>query len=226
MPSFVNSPVPTKASERRAADVLTVWNRKLHYYIGLYLLLFLWLFSFTGLLLNHPKWTFAEFWANRRQSTFDQQIQPPPPGTDVLQAKDIMRQLDLHGELEWTKTRSDLRHLDFRVSRPGHIVEVKTDLERNRAAIQQIDLNAWGIMRILHTFTGVRMADPINQREWSLTILWALCMDAFALGLILMVLGSVYMWWIQPQKRRLGLVALGLGIFTCGFFVIGLRWLF
>jgi len=30
------------------------WNRKLHFYTGLFLLFFLWLFAFSGLLLNHP----------------------------------------------------------------------------------------------------------------------------------------------------------------------------
>jgi hypothetical protein len=32
------------------------WNRKLHYYLGLYFLFFLWLFSATGLMLNHQQW--------------------------------------------------------------------------------------------------------------------------------------------------------------------------
>lgn len=211
---------------RRLTDLLTVWNRKLHYYTGLYLLLFLWLFAFTGLILNHPRWTFAEFWPTRVQSTFDRQIAPPPPGADLIQAQDIMRQLGLRGEIEWTKTRPDTTTLDFRVSRPGHIYEVKTDLKEYRAAVQQIDLNSWGVIRLLHTFTGVRMQDTRNQRDWIITSIWAFSMDAVALGSILMVLGSFYMWWIQPQKRRAGLIAAGLGVMSCGFFVFGLRWLY
>ena len=42
------------------------WNRKLHFYFGLFLLFFTWLFAFTGLLLNHPTWSFAESWTNRK----------------------------------------------------------------------------------------------------------------------------------------------------------------
>lgn len=204
---------------------LSAWNRRVHYYLGLYLLLFLWLFSFTGLLLNHPRWTFAEFWPNRRQTSLELRIQAPPPGGDLIQAKDIMRQAGIHGEIEWTRSRSDPNRLDFRASRPGHSFEIKADLQQGRATIQRIDLNAWGVARILHTFTGVRMADPTNQRDWSMTTLWVLCMEALALGLILMVLSSIYMWWNLAQKRRLGLVALSLGILCCGLFVSGLRWL-
>jgi hypothetical protein len=226
MPSSNEQPASGRMSTRRLAGAIVAWNRRLHYYIGLYLLLFLWLFLFTGLLLNHPQWTFAEFWANRAQSSSGQPIQHPPPGGDLVQARDIMRQLGIHGEIEWTKTRSDLSRLDFRVSRPGHVFEVNTDLKQNQATVQRIALNAWGVARLLHTFTGVRMSDAVNQRDWSMTTTWALSMDALALGSILMVFSSLYMWWGQPQNRRWGLVAAGLGVLSCGFFVFGLRWLF
>lgn len=206
-------------------DSLALWNRRLHYYLGLYLLVFLWLFSFTGLLLNHPKWTFAEFWQNRKQSSSTPQIQPPPPASDLVQARDIMRQLGIVGEIEWTRARTDSNRLDFRVSRPGQILEIKTDLQRNRAEIQRIDVNGWGVVRILHTFTGVRMGDSVNQRDWTMTTLWALSMDGLALGMILMVATSLYMWWALKQKRRLGLAVLSLGTLSCALFIVGLRWL-
>lgn len=225
MHSSTNQAARGTTPARLPAGALSAWNRRLHYYIGLYLLFFLWLFSFTGLLLNHPKWSFAEFWPNRKQSSFELPIQPPPPGGDLEQARDIMRQAGVRGEIEWTRTRADPSRLDFRASRPGHIVEIKTDLQQNRATVQRIDLNAWGVMRILHTFTGVRMADPANQRDWSMTTLWAFCMDALALDQILMVLSGIYMWWDQKRKRWLGLIALGAGALSCGLFVIGLRWL-
>ena len=210
---------------RQMRNVLSSWNRRIHYYLGLYLLLFLWLFAFTGLLLNHSRWTFADFWPNRHQTSLQLPIQLPPPGGDLIQAQDIMRQAGVHGEIDWTRSPSDTSQLNFRVSRPGHIYEIKADLKQRRATIQRIDLNAWGVARILHTFTGVSISDPTNRRDWSMTTLWVLCMDALALGLILMVLSSIYMWWIQKQKRRLGLFALSLGVFSCGMFVIGLRWL-
>ncbi len=226
MPSSNEQPASGRMPARRLAGAMLAWNRKLHYYVGLYLLLFLWLFSFTGLLLNHPQWTFAEFWTNRKQSTFGQQIQHPPQGGDLIQARDIMRQLGIHGEIEWTKTRSDLSRLDFRVSRPGHIFEISTDLAQNRATVQRIDLNAWGVIRLLHTFTGVRTSDAVNQRDWSMTTIWALSMDALALGVIFMVFSSLYTWWNRTQYHGWGLAALGLGVVSCGFFVFGLRWLF
>ena len=214
---------PEAPPTRRTVDVFDVWNRKLHFYIGLFVLLFLWLFAFTGLLLNHPRWTFADFWPNRHQSSFERTIVAPPAGGDLVQATDIMRQTGVRGEIEWTRSRSDLNRLQFRVSRPGHILEIKADLQQNRVTVQQIDLNGWGIAHILHTFTGVRIGDKTNSRDWIMTTIWALSMDAVALGSILMVFSSIYMWWTQKRKRWMGLLALSMGTVICGLFVIGLR---
>lgn len=142
-----------------------LWNRKLHSYLGLSLLFFVWLFAFTGLLLNHPQWRFAEFWEHRQQTTYERDIEPPAAASDLALARKLMPQLGLRGEIEWTRTRSDASRLDFRVSRPGHIYEIKTDLTRKKAAIQRIELNSWGVIRILHTFTGVRLEDARNGRD-------------------------------------------------------------
>src|SRR5437764_6608656 len=87
------------------------WNRKVHYYLGLYFLFFLWLFSLTGLLLNHS-WKFAEFWPNRRISISDRPIRPPAQADDLHETKDLMRQLGLDGEVEWTAARNDPGHLN------------------------------------------------------------------------------------------------------------------
>jgi len=220
MPSADESP------RSGVAQAAGLWNRRLHWYTGLYFLFFLWLFSFTGLVLNHPKWTFADFWPARKQSTFERAIQPPPSGSDLVQAKDVMRQTGIEGETEWTKLRSNPNRFEFRVSRPGHIVEVAADFERSRATVHRIDVNAWGAMRMLHLFTGAPAAEPRNQRDWVLTTVWALSMDALSVGLIVMVLTSAYMWWPQRRKRALGLAALGAGIVSCGLFVFVLRWLF
>jgi len=61
---------------RKAAAVLEAWNRRLHYYLGLYFLLFIWLFSFTGLLLNHPRWSLSRI-PNDANPAYERPIEPP-----------------------------------------------------------------------------------------------------------------------------------------------------
>ena len=148
------TPFPERR-ERRAIDRFLVWNRRIHYFIGLYLLFFSWLFVFTGLLLNHPRWQFAEFWPNRVQRTIETAVQSPAGTTDVERARDVMRQLSLNGEIQWPAAQPAGGPFAFQVSRPGLIVDVKVDLATGRATQQRNELNESGILHLLHTFTGV-----------------------------------------------------------------------
>ncbi len=204
------------------------WNRRLHFHAGLLLLLFLWLFALSGLLLNHPSWSFAESWKNRAEKTVEQALTPPGPelGGDLGQAQEIMRQLGIVGEILWTTTRTDPTQFEFQVRRPGHFYFIKVDWKRGLATVRHSQVNLWGVIKVLHTFTGVQMEDARQSRDWALTTLWAFSMDGVAAGLIFMVLSSLYMWWVLPGKRVAGVVALGVGSLACGLFCVGLRWLF
>jgi len=195
--------------DKPQSNTFPAWNRRIHFCLGLYFLLFLWLFSFTGLLLDHGGWSFAEFWPQRKQSQSAHKIVAPPAGSDLEQARDIMRQLGIRGEIDWTQSRNDQSRLNFCASRPGTILEIRADLQQGRAEVQSIELNGWGVIHILHTYTGVGRADDVNDRDWLMTKILAFSMDALAGGLIVM---------------RLGLVILGLGTVTWGWFVAGLRW--
>ena len=200
------------------------WNQKIHIYLGLYFLVFLWLFAVSGLLLNHG-WKFAEFWPQRKESRREQAVAMPGVGTDLLRAQDLMRQLGLAGEIEWTAARPTPERFDFRVQRPGRTVDVRVDVAKQSAAVQEIRVNGWGVFRTLHTFTGTRANAPTAARDWWLTTLWSLSMDALAAGLILLVLTSIALAFERREKWRGAAVALGLGVGACGFFVFGLRWL-
>jgi len=204
------------------------WNRKLHFYAGLFLLFFMWLFALSGLVLNHPSWSFTEFWSNRKQTNYEHTLTALGPDVkgDLGQAHEIMSQLGIEGEILWTTTRTEANYFDFQVRRPGRFFFIKADLARKRVTVQQSDVNLWGVIRALHTFTGVQLDDPRNNRDWALTSLWAYSMDAVAAGLIVMILSSWYMWFELPQKRLPGAVVLGLGSLMCGLFCVGLRWLY
>jgi hypothetical protein len=204
------------------------WNRKLHFYAGLFLLFFMWLFALSGLLLNHPSWNFAESWKNRKDTNYEREIAAPGPEVkgDLGQAREILRQLGIEGEILWTTTRTNANQFDFQVRRPGHFFFIKADLAQQRVTVRHGVVNLWGVIKVLHAFTGVQMDDPRQSRDWALTSVWAYSMDGVAAGLIFMVLSSLYMWWEFPQKRLLGAVVLGLGSLICGLFCIGLRWLF
>jgi len=231
LPSEVeNSPVSevstAGARSQGWSDKLEIWNRKIHYYSGLYLLLFIWLFSFTGLVLNH-QWEIHNFWAKRHESTFTQKIVPPTETGMVEQADDLIRQLHIRGEVTISSSKPNPGVLDFRVFKPGLLSDIQVDLVKQQATVHQIRINTWGFLESLHTFTGVKRTDPNAQRNWVITKMWSFWMDAVALGLIVMVLGSYYMWYRLKRKNHLlGWITLAAGFALCGFFVVGLAWLY
>ena len=204
---------------------LEALNRKLHYYLGLYFLFFLWLFSLTGLLLNHPQWRFGEFWPQREETRFEKAIEPTSARSDLDRATNLMHQLQVTGEIDWPNRKQEPGRLEFNVNRPGRMHRISADFQAGRVSVQQIDINAWGVMNVLHTFSGTRANNPNAKRDWVLTTVWVVAMDALAAGLLLMVLSSYVMWCQLKQKRRWGLVALTAGVISCGFFVAGLNWL-
>jgi hypothetical protein len=198
-----------------------VWTRRLHTWVGLYFLLFLWLFSVSGLVLNHSKWAVAQFWKARRESTAARAIRVPDTAGDVAIARALMRQLAIAGEIGETKRRPD-GAFAFDVVKPGRIVRVEARLDSARATVTTTRLNAWGVLDALHKLTGVKIDAPARTRDWMWTRVWSAAMDALALGLVFLVVSAVYLWYRLPAKRRVGLVALGLGVAGCAFFLYGL----
>src|SRR2546425_9492529 len=167
-------------------------------------------------------------WTSREETNYERDITVPSADVkgDLAQAHDILKQLKIEGEIMWTTTRTDPNQFDFQVRRPGHFFFIKADLAQKHVTVRQAEVNQWGVIKALHSFTGVQMDDPRNSRDWALTSLWAFSMDAVAAGLIFMVLSSWYMWFELPQKRLPGAIVLGLGSLICGLFCLGLRWLF
>lgn len=222
-PTIASSPAPSRLRVR-----LEGWNRRLHYYAGLFLLFFLWLFAGTGLVLNHPGWNFANYWESRRETTYERALAARglELRSDLAQAQEILRQLGIEGEILWTTPGTNGNPSEFQVRRPGHIFFIKTDPARTRATVRQTEVNLWGVTKVLHTFTGVQVDDARQSRDWGLTTVWAFAMDAVAAGLIFMVLSSLYLWWERPETRLSGAIALGLGTLICGLFCVGLRWLY
>jgi hypothetical protein len=206
---------------RRVGAVVETWNRRLHYYLGLYFLLLVWLFSFTGLLLNHPRWPLSRI-PNEPTAPYERTIASPSGDTDLARAIDVVRQLGLRGEIDWPQASQAPGRLDFNVTYPKRATQVRADLARNRATVQQVDRSFWSAFRISHTFSGSRYNSPGTSRDWMLTSVWVFAMDALAAGLLVMVLGSYYMWFRLKPKRTLGWIVLTAGCLSCALLVFGL----
>ena len=201
-----------------ATNVVERWNRKLHYYLGLYFLFFLWLFSLTGLMLNHQQW-FRNLY-ERTQTSYDSTIEGPAGDTRLEQTRDVMRQLNLVGEIDWPAAQP-VAHIDFTVARPNGSAQVRVDINAKTAYVRELTNGHLHAFQIFHTFSGSRFTQPESQRDWFMTSVWVFAMDALAAGLIVMVLGSYYMWWTLKKRKSLGVAALAAGFAVCALFVAG-----
>jgi hypothetical protein len=204
-------------SSRSLLNRVTRWNQRLHIYAGLYLLVFVWLFAVSGLVLNHPKWAFAQFWPNRRESTTELSVQLPAAATDLARARGLMEQLGLSGEVDQIKVSAG--RFEFRLMTPDRITTVGVDLASSRARVQQISVNGWGVLSALHHLTGVHTDLPDLTRNSAATRLWSIAMDLASGGLLLMVLGGLYIWLQRRERLVPGLAALLLGLLACGLFL-------
>jgi hypothetical protein len=203
----------------------TVLNRKVHYFLGLYLLFFIWLFALTGLILNHSALEFLRPKPVAVAASWEKELQQPLGNNTLADAKQVMRELGIAGEIQWLATPATGDRFDFRVNRPGTNYDIKVDLKTSRAAVQRSHTDTWSIMRLLHTFTGVRATDAKNNRDWILTTIWALSMDAVAIGLLVTAATGAWIWFAAGSKRLPGFIALATGFIVCGWLVVGLRWL-
>jgi len=206
---------------RYLSGVLEAWNRRLHYYLGLYFLVFLWLFSFTGLLLNHPRWALSRI-PNEAKPAYERNIDAAVGATDIERANDMIRKLGLRGEIDWPQSAPAPGTLEFNLAYPKQAFQVRVDLALNRATVREIDRSFWSALKISHTFSGSRYNANGTSRDWLVTSLWVIAMDALAAGLLVMVFGSYYMWYRLKRQRTLGWLVLALGFASCALFVFGL----
>ncbi len=206
---------------RRFSQLLKVWNTKLHIYFGLFSLWFLWLFAVSGVVLNHPLW----FNEPPTRSEFEQLVELPTGKGDLAIAKLLMDQLGISGEIIFMVPEKD--HLTFRVYRPNRRRVVDVDLQSRRVVVRTAVPNSWNVLGALHTATGVRTIwkEPEPERDWAMTQVWSFSIDAVCVGVIFLVLSSLYMWYQLKQKRLLGSVVLGLSTLSCAFFIWGLSWI-
>lgn len=197
------------------------WNRKFHIYAGLFLILFILFFSFSGLLLNHSEWKFASFWKERKETEIIIPVTiPVNPDTAAL-LQHFMKQLNITGEINNVKLTPG--NINFRVVKPGTSEDIHIDLNSRFSVRREMKYNLWGKIRILHTFNGSDKVNPEVQPNWLLTRIWRLTMDAVSIGLIFLCISSWIMWYKIRKNYSIGLIALIMGIAGAVFFVFLLR---
>jgi hypothetical protein len=200
------------------------WNRKIHIYLGLYMLLFLWLFSLSGLFMNNPAWFVpenpkpGEMQPNREQRT--DQVTLLDTDDRLEKAWDVMEQLDLRGEIYFLRPSPE-GTFAFLCMRPNVRNFVNVTVATGETTINHVtpkEGRRFGyIINQMHVFTG-NLGE--RQRDWLPIKIWSFSMDALSVGLIVLVLSSLYMGWISTHRTGV-VISFVLGMVVFVYFMWG-----
>ena len=120
----------------------------------------LWLFSLTGLFLNHPQWAVNEYRANTEWIEAAVAV-TSPGGEDPLEnANHYLRELSLEGELIGVRELKEKHEFRFDVLRPGYKVRVRIDQQSGTAKVSRQKFDGYGMLNQLHTFTAMKCLIP------------------------------------------------------------------
>jgi hypothetical protein len=192
---------------QRESKNLYFWSRKFHIHLGLFLLLFIWLFSLSGL----------GFWDERKETLT---ITPVLINSNLDSAallKSILRQLKISGEISGVCLAQD--SIDFRVSKPGHERNLHINMKDGTCIQKEMTFNVWGKLRTFHTFNGVNKDNPNIRPNWVITRIWQFSKDVIAIGFIVLCISSWIMWYKLRKKFWWGLPILILGFAITIYFI-------
>ncbi len=196
---------------------LTKWNRKIHIYLGLFLLLFIWLFGLSGMLLNNH-WDFANSWQKKEVTSYDKIIEISKERNKHILAGEIMDKLNMGGSIYNLKYSSDSGSLGFVASKPGMRYEVQAGLVDGKIAIKETKLDEWEVIRSMHKLRNPTRNEEGERYQPVWAFIWSISMDIVSIGLIIICLGGWYLWLEAGRKRiYLGLISITGGFVLCAY---------
>jgi len=198
---------------------LIKWNRKIHIYLGLFLLLFIWLFGLSGLLLNHH-WEFANSWEKREVISYDKSIEISGERLRHILVNEIMDKISLNGSIVNLRYSTDSAQLNFIAVKPGLRYDIQAGLNDGKVMIKETKLDQWAIMRTLHTSRNPTLEEQNERYPNVIASIWSFSMDIVSVGLIIICFGGWYLWWQVGRKRfYLGLISITGGFILC-FYIL------
>jgi len=188
---------------------LYAWIRDLHFYLGLLLCPFILVFAVSTLLLNHPGQRPPE--GSNRNTLTQQSVQIDTldgVGT-VEQARNILGQLAITGEIDCVRHMAKEERLLIPVTKPGEVTTVEVDHKTKTATLRRQSQGLGATLIYLHKMLG-----PHNVKvrgNWVYTMWWAVVADGVVYALRFLTLSGLYLWWMLKGERKVSWTLLGAG---------------
>jgi hypothetical protein len=187
------------------------WTRDLHLYFGLFVSPFVLIFAASVLFLNHAKVQTDQFNSVEtvRDISIPYDVESARGQDAVAHAKAIMQQLNLAGEVGFTRYVKQTNRFLFPLSRPGLETTVDVDLQSQSATIYRRVTSFWEALSYLHKMPG-----PHNvsiRGNWFWTRVWRWFADATVYLLLFITVSGLYLWYAIKTERRIGFALLAAG---------------
>jgi hypothetical protein len=195
------------------------WTRDLHLYVGLFSSPFVLLFAISTLLLNHRS-TVPTRAATATPAQTNVAIEVPEGDGTLEQAKAILRQLNVTGEIDHVRHNPRDQRLVIPVSKPGEIITITVDLRAKTAAVERQARGLAAALVYLHKKPG-----PHNVKfrgNWTYMGWWATAVDVIIYGVLFLTASGLYLWWLLKAERAAGWALLATGISSLATLVIAI----
>ena len=198
--------------------------KEIHLHTGLFISPFIIIFSVSALILNHNFIDWQEDWQKWSFSVNDKVDQavkfdfPNPNQTRIEYAKDILKQINISGEI--ANIFGDSLNMIIPVTKPGYRISIKANLISGIAYIHTERTNLWKKMIWLHKMPGPHNASI--RGNWNYTKLWSSVVDFSVICLFFSSISGVILWYYFKNERSVGLIALLIGLLSIVSLVVGL----
>ena len=176
------------------------WMRNAHLALGLSAFVMAALFFVSSLGFSYREELASEPDVRTRSVAVPADQAPDPRGLALT----LIRDHGLRGGFQGAP-RNDEERFDIRIGRPGTRYDVSYDRATGRADIVETRQGFLRTTMVLHHLHGLNHADVAS-------IVWAVLGFLTALGMTLLGVSGVYLWFQTYSERRLGAAILTVGL--------------
>jgi len=175
------------------------WLRNTHLFLGLFSCLFVLMYGISSVAMVHTSWF------PRRPAISESRITVSAEAASSARAlaRELMDRHGIRGELVGAQTTPD--GFRFRISRPGlhHFVTYS-----NGSAEARVEKRVVGV---IHTLSDIHHVSGLESEDW-LANVWGFFIGIVSVGLIVLALTGIYLWFKIHTERLTGSILLAISL--------------
>jgi len=186
--------------------------RRLHLYLGMFLLPWFLMYGASSLPFSHPEW-FPDRppWKVRADRAYDLDV---PPGANLREAGGrVLQDLGIPGAFGANRPNDrqlNVYRFDFLTA-----TRVTYHLDQKRLVAEDREFRWPAFLTGMHARGGFEQESALNDA-------WGVVVDVVCVAMMLWIATGVYMWWQLPASRGWGWLAVGGGVVSFVVFVMAL----